>query len=97
MPNVAIIEAIMKLVSRDTRLESKLTPQVLDILADLALYSSLVKNNVAQSKFIVTLQKYLTNNRPLLLVPSTAINKTSALRLILSFALSKQGDDEFWS
>ena len=97
MPNVAIIEAIMKLVSRDTRLESKLTPQVLDILADLALYSSLVKNNVAQSKFIATLQKYLTNNRPMLLVPSTAINKTSALRLILSFALSKQGDDEFWS
>ena len=33
----------------------------------------------------------------MLLVPSTAINKTSALRLILSFALSKQGDDEFWS
>ena len=97
MPNVAIIEAIMKLVSRDTRLESKLTPQVLDILADLALYSSLVKDHVAQSKFIATLQKYLTNNRPMLLVPSTAINKTSALRLILSFALSKQGDDEFWS
>ena len=47
MPNVAIIEAIMKLVSSENRLESKLTPQVLDILADLALYRSLAKDHVA--------------------------------------------------
>lgn len=89
MPNVTIIDALLKLISSNKKLESQITPQVLEILADLALYSTLSKNIGLRANYIATLQKFLAKNRPMLLISSAAIDKAAAIRLILSFAIGK--------